>query len=405
VESPVQIIVLDAEGQSREIAERLLAARGQSVLATDDPYRVADMAGHATIELLLVDMESGGVEPVPRGGRRRDDPETVFPSGPGYAILRSVERVPFPGRWPLALLAADPFRRRFGVIDVVPKPLDGEALRLKVASALADEAPPPRTPRVVASDAEEPLGFDAVPRALRSALVVDGDARFRQWIRGLMAIHGFKVHEAEDAQEGLRRALAERPWLILVEVALPGPVDGVTLCQQVRSHSLTSHTPLLFLSERDDYRERYRALSAGADDFLSKRITAREILIRMQLVLKRYADVGARVGRGNSALEGRVEAVGAPGVLQMCNLGQLSGVLTIRTDSRTAEFRFREGEIVGARAGGANGAEAVYDFIAWAEGRFHFLPGDPVAPTPLGQRFDHLLLEGCRRLDERRRAG
>jgi len=315
-----------------------------------------------------------------------------------------VERVPFPGRWPLALLAADPFRRRFGLIDIVPKPLDGEALRLKVASALADEAPPPRTPGP-ASDTEEPLGFDAVPRSLRSALVVDGDARFRQWIRGLMAIHGFKVHEADNGEEGLRRALGERPWLILVEVALPGPIDGVTLCQQVRGHSLTSHTPLLFLSEHDDYRERYRALSAGADDFLSKRITAREILIRMQLVLKRYADLGARVGPGTSALEGRVEAVGAPGVLQMCNLGQLSGVLTIRADSRTAEFHFREGEIVGARAGGESGPEAVYDFVAWPEGRFHFLPGDPVTSVPFGQRFDQLLLEGCRRLDERRRAG
>ncbi len=58
-----------------------------------------------------------------------------------------------------------------------------------------------------------------------------------------------------------------------------------------------------------------------------------------------------------------------------------------------------------ARTGGETGADAVYSFITWPEGRFDFVPGEPLERTPLDERFDRLLLESCRRLDEERRAG
>jgi len=78
------------------------------------------------------------------------------------------------------------------------------------------------------------------------------------------------VLTAAEGGEGLRLALEHRPWLILTDVRMPG-VDGVELCRRVRAHSLIRHTPVVFLSGWDDYKERYRGLEAGGDDFLSKR--------------------------------------------------------------------------------------------------------------------------------------
>jgi hypothetical protein len=75
----------------------------------------------------------------------------------------------------------------------------------------------------------------------------------------------------------------------------------------------------------------------------------------------------------------------------------------VRSDAK-AKFRFRDGEILSAESGRLEGAHAVFDLLAWSDGRFEFVPGDPGEGQPLPQPFDYLLLEGCRRLDEESRS-
>jgi CheY-like chemotaxis protein len=196
----------------------------------------------------------------------------------------------------------------------------------------------------------------------------------------------------------LKTALARRPWLILTEVNLP-ILDGFEFCRRVRSHSLLRHTPLVFLSAWDEYRERYHGLSLGADDYLSKQTDARELLIRLQIILKRFAEVGVRSRKG-AAMEGGIELIGAPGMLQMCHLSRFTGVLTVRSGSGRVQIRLRDGELLSAESNEAKGAEAIFEFLTWSRGHFEFVPGDPGEGEPLPEKFDYLLLEGCRRLDE-----
>jgi CheY-like chemotaxis protein len=197
-------------------------------------------------------------------------------------------------------------------------------------------------------------------------------------------------------------ALDRRPWLILTDIRMPG-AGGLEFCRRVRSHSLIRQTPLLFLSGLDDYRQRYRALEMGADDFISKQTSLRELLIRIQLLMKRYADLSTR-GAGGAGMEGELAVIGAPGVLQMCHLSLLTGVLAAYDGARPARVRFRSGEIVGAECDGAEGADALFAFVGWSRGRFRFEPRDPGDGVPLGRSFDGVLLEACRRLDEANRA-
>jgi len=101
-------------------------------------------------------------------------------------------------------------------------------------------------------------------------------------------------------------------------------------------------------------------------------------------------------------VEGRLEVIGVSGLLQMCHLGRLTGVLSVGSGPRVAELRFREGEIVSAEAGGRSGEEAVLELLSWPEGHFSFAPGAPGPEAPLGS-FNQILLDACRRLDETRR--
>jgi DNA-binding response OmpR family regulator len=238
-----------------------------------------------------------------------------------------------------------------------------------------------------------------IPELWRQVLVVEDNPFFRRFLKELLAQQGFLVYEAGNGEEGLAMALERRPWLILSDVKMPG-MDGFELCARVRGHSLIRQTPFLFLSGWDDYKERYHGLELGADDYLSKDTSVRELLLRIQVILRRYADIGTR---GRKGMEGRLQMIGPPGVLQMCHLARLSGVLSVEDGPRRAAIRFSEGEIVGADSATATGIKAVHEFLAWERGGFEFVPGEPQG-QPLGDSFDQLVLEGCRLLDEKRRA-
>jgi CheY-like chemotaxis protein len=242
--------------------------------------------------------------------------------------------------------------------------------------------------------------FDDIPAVLRQVLIVDDNAVFRGFLRGLLEGQGFTVYEASNGAAGLGLALEKRPWLILTDVRMPGD-DGFEFCRKVRSHSLIRQTPLLFLSGWDDTKARYQGLELGADDFVSKETPVRELLIRIQLAIKRHMALGRR-GAPGPGMEGQLEVMGAPGVLQVCHLTRLTGVLMCESGARWMTIRFREGEIVGASGDEHEGTDAVYSFLAWDKGRFHFAPGDQRGER-IGPGFTELVLEGCRRLDEARR--
>jgi CheY-like chemotaxis protein len=235
---------------------------------------------------------------------------------------------------------------------------------------------------------------------LKTVLIVEDNTVFRGFLRGLLKTNGFTIYEAADGHEALRLVLEKRPWLILADVSMPG-LGGFEFCRRVRAQSLVSHTPFVFLSGWDDYRDRQRGLQLGADEFLSKQTTGRELLIRIHLLLQRFSDVGG-VGARRS-VEGSLDFMGAPGMLQMWNQGRLSGVCTVRSGAAAFEARFRDGEIVAASLGDKTGVEAVYAFLGWHQGHFRFTYLDVTDGIPIASSFDQLLLEGCRLLDEERR--
>jgi CheY-like chemotaxis protein len=276
---------------------------------------------------------------------------------------------------------------------------------------IAQEIPPPLPVPGIARGGmidEDMPDFDTVPPQFRTALIADEDEAFRKYLAMPLAAQGFTIQEAADGSAAWQLAVQHRPWLILADVSMP-EVDGFEFCRRVRSHPLLSHTPLLFISGSDKYKERYRALQIGADDFLSKQMPIRELLMRIQLLLTKYSDLGAEKAAGKTAgdqadiFQGRVEVFGAPALLQMCAQGRLSGLFTALAedeDNSASTMGFRDGEIISATLGGQNGVEAVYAFLAWEKGSFKFTPGDAGSGEPLAQSVEHLLLEGCRLLDE-----
>lgn len=458
MDAPRTIALIEDDREIRTLVETMLGSAGYRVVSTGDPTTALELVRREAPELVLCDIAMPLLDGYQVLKALQSDPETArypvmfltahrefservqafrfgvvdYVTKPfsREVLLKKIERVLHglarrPGllaggrESARSLLEEAQREARTGVLSVSGGGGGGAARVVLQAGQVVERTAPiadaaraefqeldPTREQIVAHEPSRLPGggsalpsFDTLPGHLRTVLIVDDNAFFRRFLRELLEERGFAVHESASAEEGLKTALERRPWLILTDVKMPG-MDGFEFCRRVRRHALLSHTPLIFLSGWDDYKDRYRGLEAGADEFLSKETPVRELLMRIRLLLGRFSELGARREPG---MEGGIDVIGAPGFLQMCHLGRLTGVCTVRSREDVFEVRFRDGEIVGAETADLRGADAIYEFLSWTQGRFSFTPGDPGQGTPLGETFDQLILEGCRRLDERQR--
>jgi len=116
-------------------------------------------------------------------------------------------------------------------------------------------------------------------------LIVDDDLHIREVIRVALRKAGMTVNEAKDGREALARFSADRPDLIILDIGMP-ELDGLDVCREVRK---TSDVPILFLSARDDEIDRVLGLEIGGDDYVTKPFSPRELVARVNVILRRAA--------------------------------------------------------------------------------------------------------------------
>lgn len=117
----------------------------------------------------------------------------------------------------------------------------------------------------------------------KTVLVVDDDTDSRNICSLFLQHHGYRVVEATDGEEGVSRALEERPSLVLMDVTLP-LLDGWSATEQLKSDPRTSTIPVVILTGHALDRDRTRALALG-DGYLPKPCTPRRILEEVQRLI------------------------------------------------------------------------------------------------------------------------
>lgn len=118
----------------------------------------------------------------------------------------------------------------------------------------------------------------------RSVLVVEDDGAIRRGLADALRFAGYQVHEAANGDEGLRLALQLGYDLLLLDLVLPQR-DGLDILAQVRAARPT--LPVIVLTARGDEADRVRGLRLGADDYIVKPFSVRELLARVEAVLRR----------------------------------------------------------------------------------------------------------------------
>ena len=117
----------------------------------------------------------------------------------------------------------------------------------------------------------------------RRILVVDDEARMRRFVRMNLELEGFLVLEASDGLEAIRKTREEMPDLVLLDVEMP-KLDGFETLREIRR---TSPVPVIMLTVRSEEDDLIRGLDLGADDYVTKPFSARELVSRVNALLRR----------------------------------------------------------------------------------------------------------------------
>ena len=140
-----------------------------------------------------------------------------------------------------------------------------------------------------------------------TVLVVEDEPAIRDLLRLHLTLAGFDMHEAGDGRKGLDLARAQRFDVVILDIMLPG-LDGVTLCRALRAEGANRNTPILMLTARDTESDKVVGLESGADDYVAKPFGVRELLARVQALLRRQR-------RGGEAAASRKGKIGSGGVV------------------------------------------------------------------------------------------
>jgi two-component system alkaline phosphatase synthesis response regulator PhoP len=120
----------------------------------------------------------------------------------------------------------------------------------------------------------------------KKILVIEDERDIQDLLRHYLKREGYEVEIAQDGETGLRKASKERFDLVLLDLMLPR-IDGLEICRSLRSHPKTADLPIIMITAKAEEADRIVGLELGADDYVTKPFSPREVLARIKALFRR----------------------------------------------------------------------------------------------------------------------
>lgn len=241
--------------------------------------------------------------------------------------------------------------------------------------------------------------------------IVDDEPSVHQLVRTILKRGDYAVETFLDPARGLKKARETPPDLIVTDVLMP-MMDGWTFVKQLRSSPALALVPVIFLTSQSSTEDYIRGFRLGADDYLDKTTEFWELADRVARALARRRDLEATVAPATSSqpsggLRGKFDQIGLASLLTVLDLGKRGGVLRVKRPKPAEEGvvylvdgRVHRADLTGRKEVGDR--EAIYAMLGWSDGTFEFSAERLRMADQVGTGTAELLLEGARRIDEKR---
>jgi CheY-like chemotaxis protein/signal recognition particle receptor subunit beta len=236
-----------------------------------------------------------------------------------------------------------------------------------------------------------------------TVLAIDGDPKNLQILKESLESAQFRVVTSGNGDEAWEQIQERKPDIIVTELDLPG-IDGFELLGRIQGNPSFSSTPIVFLTNRRNLEDRMRSLQSGVKDYMIKPLHVKEVIARLQMILRRIEQNGHDETDENRKVMGKLEEKNVEELIQNYGVERKTGVLTLYgDDKKNGEIFFKDGCVVNARYGNYKAENAVYQMLPWTRGHFVMTfkdvnVKDDIAISNLG-----LLLQGFKSIQNRQR--
>lgn len=248
-------------------------------------------------------------------------------------------------------------------------------------------------------------------------LLVDDDPVVHDLVERTLDRHDYELVKAFDGSEGLEKALANSPDLIISDVLMP-EMDGWTFVKELRSRKELMLVPVIFLTALGSPKHRFLGYRLGADDYCPKPFDIKDLRARVEKVLsrgrhaKRHHEELLQQEEASSpntyrsteeivSLAGSLEQMSVSTVLTILEMEKKSGVFVVKAE-KEGRMLLSDGIVVDAFLEDQSlvGVEAVYDMVGWTVGGFTFYSKKIDVDNRIKMGTPFILMEAARRADD-----
>ncbi len=257
----------------------------------------------------------------------------------------------------------------------------------------------PKLVPILMSVVRDDIYLKRVKAAQDKILIADTEIDLTTLLELRLVREGFEVIIARNGNEALAKAKAEKPSLIITEVDLPGK-GGLEFIADLTKDDEIKGIPFMFLSRRDEPGVVTKALSLGAEDYITKPVKVDVFCAKINTMLSRLKAEKKVAVAQPVGVAGSLSEMSLPDIIQILGVGRKTGKIVLKNGDQSAEIHMEEGRIVNALIDNLKGEDAFYKILYWNEGAFNIDPNIAITDRLINISNDSLMLEGYRRMDE-----
>ncbi len=233
----------------------------------------------------------------------------------------------------------------------------------------------------------------------RTIILTSNNHKLIDEFEGPLKRIGYSVEVCRDGEIALEKVREIKPSAIIADLTLP-KISSIDLCWLIREQDNQIWLPFLILSQLDDNELRLNCFRSGVDAFLIMPVTFREIIIRLEVLIKRFQKMLKFEKTCSNTFIGDLGEFLLSDLIQLFHNHNKTGRLWISRQYQRGSIYFDNGNIKSARLNDYTGESAIYKMLNWKKGRFEFESGEFAVSGNVEKTTLNILLEFSKQADE-----
>lgn len=212
---------------------------------------------------------------------------------------------------------------------------------------------------------------------------------------------GYTVHICRNGESAFEKIKKVNPAAVLADLLLPG-ISGVELCWLLREKENRTWLPVIIFSAQDNHEIKLNCYRSGVDVFLTTPVSVRELIIRLESLLRRTRQTGKTPNEPSLLFSGEIKEFPLPELVQFLHNSKKTGQLWISHQYDRGSICFENGNICSARTRESEGEPAIFEIFNWQKGQFQLIGKEICEARNVAKETMEILLEYSKRQDEKR---